>query len=146
MIGVEAIFLDTAPVIYYVEAHATFGEIVEPLFEMLDASDLRAVTSPVTLAEAMVLPLRANDSELWLLFQELLISGPSMRMQQIDGTVGLRAARIRAEHNVTLTDAFQLAAAIEAGCDAFLTNDSDLRRVTEIRVLILSDFESGRKE
>jgi predicted nucleic acid-binding protein len=34
-----------------------------------------------------------------------------------------------------------LADALAAGCDAFLTNDRDLKRVTEIRVLLLDDFD-----
>lgn len=52
-----------------------------------------------------------------------------------------KAADLRARYNLTLTDAFQLAIAIQAECDAFLTNDSDLKRVKEIPVLVLSEAE-----
>jgi predicted nucleic acid-binding protein len=38
-------------------------------------------------------------------------------------------------------DALQIATALEAGCEAFLSNDAGLRRVTELRVLILDDLE-----
>ncbi len=33
------------------------------------------------------------------------------------------------------------ASAVLARCEAFLTNDHDLRRVTEVRVLVLDDLE-----
>jgi predicted nucleic acid-binding protein len=34
-----------------------------------------------------------------------------------------------------------IAVAIEAGCQAFLTNDALLRRVGELRILVLEDLE-----
>jgi predicted nucleic acid-binding protein len=40
-----------------------------------------------------------------------------------------------------LTDALQIAVALEAGCEAFLTNDRTLKRVTELRVLVLDELE-----
>lgn len=38
-------------------------------------------------------------------------------------------------------DALQIAAALVAGCEAFLTNDAGLKRVTELRVLVLDELE-----
>jgi predicted nucleic acid-binding protein len=59
----------------------------------------------------------------------------------IDEVVADKAAELRARYNLTLTDAFQLAVAIRAECDAFLTNDSDLKRVKEIPVIVLSEAD-----
>jgi len=42
---------------------------------------------------------------------------------------------------IRLPDALQIAAALAAGCEAFLTNDEGLQRVNEISVLIVSDIE-----
>lgn len=53
-----------------------------------------------------------------------------------------RAAELRAHYNLTLTDAFQIAAALTAGCDAFPTNDAALKRVTELTVLVLDELEA----
>ncbi len=35
----------------------------------------------------------------------------------------------------------RIATALDAGCEAFLCNDTGLRRVTELRVLVLDDHE-----
>jgi predicted nucleic acid-binding protein len=51
-----------------------------------------------------------------------------------------RAARLRATHRLKTPDALQVAVASQAGCEAFLTNDRALRRVTEINVLVLADL------
>jgi len=37
-------------------------------------------------------------------------------------------------------DSFQIAAAIAAGCDAFLTNDSALKCVSEITILAFDEL------
>jgi predicted nucleic acid-binding protein len=54
--------------------------------------------------------------------------------------VAERSAEIRAHCNLKLADSFQVAAAIAAGCDAFLTNDSDLKRVSGITILVLDEL------
>jgi len=62
--GVQTLFLDTAPVIYYVEGHPDYLPIVETFFERIDEGLLTAVTSPITLSECLVLPYRLNAE--WL--------------------------------------------------------------------------------
>jgi len=59
-------------------------------------------------------------------------------MIDVDGMIAERAADLRARYNLRTPDAIHIATAIVAGCDAFLTNDLALRRVTELRVLTLS--------
>jgi predicted nucleic acid-binding protein len=51
--------------------------------------------------------------------------------------------KISSKLNFTLTDAFQVAAAIAADCDAFLTNDVTLIRVVELNVIVLDEVEAG---
>jgi PIN domain-containing protein len=51
------------------------------------------------------------------------------------------AAEIRAHYNLKLADFFQIAAAMAAGCGAFLTNDSALKQVSEITIIVLDELE-----
>jgi hypothetical protein len=52
--GVTRLFLDSAPVIYYVERNSRYFAIVDVIFELIFDGSLMAVTSPVTLAECLV--------------------------------------------------------------------------------------------
>ena len=52
-----------------------------------------------------------------------------------------RAAYLRAKYSIKSPDALQLASAIEAGCEAFLTHDFGLRRITDIKILIVGEIE-----
>ena len=62
--GVARLFLDTAPLIYYVEAHRRYQKLVGTIMERVDGGAITAVTSPITLAECLVLPYRRGLAEL----------------------------------------------------------------------------------
>lgn len=139
---VTRLFLDTAPVVYYVEEDPRYLALVDPVFDRLDAGTLVAVTSPVTLAECLVMPYRNNQVELQQVFSDLIVNGANVLFASIDREMGRRAAKLRARHNLSLTDAFQIAVALQSGCDAFLTNDMMLKRVSELSVIVLEEMEA----
>lgn len=135
------VFLDTAPVIYFIEGNPRYLAPLRPLFDRFDRGDAEAVVTPITLAECLVHPLRRGDQDPADVFGRLLASGHPTLMVDIDALIGRRAAEMRAMHNLTLTDSLQLSAAIAAECDAFLTNDRRLQRIPEARVIIIDDLQ-----
>jgi predicted nucleic acid-binding protein len=139
---VTKLFLDTAPVVYYVEEDTRYLALVDPVFDRLDAGTLVAVTSPVTLAECLVMPYRNNQVELQQIFSDLIVNGTNVLFASIEREMGRRAAELRARYNLSLTDAFQIAVALQSGCDAFLTNDMTLKRVSELSVIVLEEMEA----
>lgn len=139
--SLRQVFLDAAPVIYFVEKNPDFAEKVQPLFSKLDEGTLTAVVSPITLAECLVLPYKIPNPDIAQIFSDLLVNSESVLFYPIDEVTAEKAADLRARYNLTLTGALQLAVAIQAECDAFLTNDIDLKRVTEIPIIVLSEAE-----
>ncbi len=139
--GVARLFLDTAPVIYYVERNPTYVARVDPIFDRVDDGSLPAVTSPITLAECLVQPIRQGLTQAQQDFNDLLVSGANVTFVTLEDTLARSAAELRARHSLGLADAFQVAAALGSGYDALLTNDATLRRVHELRILILDDLE-----
>jgi len=137
----KRLFLDTAPVIYYIEGDANYLARADIVFNALDNLSLSAVTSPITLAECLIVPLRNADENVRQAFLELILNSQNIHFHPSDETIALKAAEFRANYNLTLTDAFQVATAIVAECDAFLTNDTALKRVKEIHAIVLDDFE-----
>ena len=59
----------------------------------------------------------------------------------VNEAIAARAAHLRAIYNLRTPDALQVAAALDANCDAFLTNDRGLKRVEELKILFLDDLE-----
>ncbi len=139
--GVSRLFLDTAPVVYYVERNPTYFDRVQPIFNQVDIGNLTVVTSPVTLAECLIHPYRLGLISLQQSFFDVITRADHTTFQPIHVAVGQQAAILRANYNLTLTDALQVATALAASCDAFLTNDRTLQRVSELQVIVLNDLE-----
>jgi predicted nucleic acid-binding protein len=138
---VARLFVDTAPIVYFVEQHPQYTPLVTPLFQAVDAGTIQAVTSPITLAETLVLPYRQGQASVQQAFFSTIVSGHNTQFVPIDANHSREAAQLRSRYNLSLTDAFQVAVALTAGCDAFLTNDYGLRRVQELHILIVDELE-----
>ena len=139
----KRLFLDTAPVIYYIEGDTNYLAHADLVFNALDSLELSAVTSPITLAECLIVPLRNADENVRKAFLDLILGSQNIHFHPSDKAVALKAAELRAKYNLTLTDAFQIATAIVAECDSFLTNDIALKRVKELHIVVLDDFEAA---
>lgn len=139
--GVTKVFLDTSPVIYYVEANPSFREVAQAVFALIEEGVMEAVISPVTLAECVTLPIRLNQVKIQQKFIDLLTNTDGILPVDIDGEIGYRAAQLRVYYGLKLPDALQVAVALSSGCEVFLTNDVALKRVSELRVLVLAELE-----
>jgi len=139
--GVGSVFLDTAPVIYLLERHPIYFPRMEAFFRIRRETGMVIVTSPITLAECLVHPLRRNMGELAERYRRLIVAGAGTEFHEIGPEAAERAARLRAACSIPLTDALQAGVAAEAGCRALLTNDRRLSQITDVSVLVLDDLE-----
>jgi predicted nucleic acid-binding protein len=137
--GVERLFLDTAPVVYFIEQNPEFIGRVEPIFTRLDL-DIVGVVSAITLAECLVFPIKRGFTDLERAFEEI-VNSSRVEFVATDREIARRTAIIRAKYNFQLPDSIQIATAIDSNCDAFLTNDVALGKVTEIRAIVVSKLE-----
>ncbi len=138
---VNRLFLDSAPVIYYVDMNPAYFAIMDGLFNYIESNLIRVVTSPVTLAECLILPIRQNNPSQQQLFIDIITAQDTADFVEISSAIARRAATARAKYNLQLPDAFQIATALLAGCEAFLTNDVHLQRVTELNVLVVGELD-----
>ncbi|MDC0934748.1 hypothetical protein OAS39_00575 [Pirellulales bacterium] len=49
----KTVGLDTAPLIFYIEEHVSYGSVLDPFFEAVKQGDIQIVTSTVTLLEVL---------------------------------------------------------------------------------------------
>lgn len=143
-IGTGPVGIDTAVFIYFIEEHAQFLPLVEPVFAALDAGPLQGVTSALTLLETLVAPYRAGNLSLAEQYEALLTGSGNLRLVELDRPLLRAAAQLRAAFGVKTPDALQLAAAFAGNCTAYLTNDRDLPPVPGLRVLQLRDYLPDR--
>lgn len=136
----RAVFLDTAPIIYFIEEHPQFLAVVAPLMRAIGRGECRAVSTLITLVEVLTKPLALEQYEIAGRYRDLLTNSPGLSLVPLDPRIAEHAARIRASHGYRLPDAIQLASAVAAGAEAFVTNDVGLKAFKELPVFAVKDF------
>lgn len=140
--GLNSIFFDTAPVIYYIEAHPGYGPLMKDAIAYFQSREGIVFTSVVTVTEVLPKPVSLNNEELVKKFMEFLSKGENINLLEISSTIAEQAGRFRGQYSSLKTmDAIQIAAAVNIGADAFLTNDVKLKQVKEIKVLVLKNYK-----
>ncbi len=144
MTGYRRIFLDTAPIIYFLDESSPLRERTEQVLSEMLGSGAELVTSVVSCMEYLVYPYRRKDDRaVHALWQ--FIDGCGIQVVEITKATAEKAAHIRADFSTFKSmDAMQLAAAKTNGCDVFLTNDKQLRQFSGIQCCMVEDW-SGQK-
>ncbi len=121
------IFLDTAPLIYFIKGNSQYQKKLNQIFELNDKGHFSFITSSITLLEVLVKPLREGQIKLVEKYVNILTNVRGIEIFDITNTISIKAAELRAKYNLRTPDAIQLATAIEFNADYFLTNDIRLK-------------------
>ena len=141
MIGYSRVFMDTTPLIYFLDDDVHFGEKTRLIFEEALSENADLVTSTITCTEYLVYPYRTGNQEKVEAFFDFM-QDCGVPLVEIDIEIAKKAAEIRAEYkSFKAMDALQLATAICTNCDLFLTNDSQLKQFKEIRCVTVEEWE-----
>lgn len=136
----KMVFLDTAPLIYFIEKSSRYLDTVKPVIALIDSQQAKGMTSTITLLEVLVLPLREGNKKLAEKHKTILLSSSDLETCEITNAISERAATIRAKYGFRTPDSIQLATAIVRKADYFLTNDTALKQTKEIKVIVLEDY------
>jgi len=120
----------------------TWMNCVTPIFQRITDGNLAGVTSVITLMEVLVQPIQQGETQLAHDYSDLLLHHPSLSVVPIGTAIAERAAHLRAQYRLRTPDALQIAVALEARCQAFLTiatsgpGRSDYRNKLIIELLV----------
>lgn len=140
-------YLDTNIVIYAVQAGAPEHQRAVGHLAALEMAGHRFAISELTRTECLVPVFGEGGGPLLSDFFRFF-HGPNLRTLGLNAAMHARASAIRGGHTYPaippaqpkrygLADSLHLAAAIESGCEVFLTNDNQLARFPDITVEVL---------
>jgi hypothetical protein len=69
---VHSIFIDTAPIIYFVEGHPQFGPLLKTIFSYFHSNGCQMYSSAITLTEVLPKPVQTGNKKLIEQFLRLL--------------------------------------------------------------------------
>ena len=126
------VLVDSAPIIYTLEANEKFAGRFAPLFQRHAKGEIVLAITTVTIAEVLTGPLRAGEEALAKRYRAALET-----WQVVDFTCDIAesAARLRGKYSLKLPDAIQVASALAINADALVTHDRDFAIVRGLRIL-----------
>ncbi|MCX5815194.1 MAG: PIN domain-containing protein [Proteobacteria bacterium] len=138
--NIDSVAIDTAPFIYYIEENKTYLKALDALFTLINDGKVIAYTSVITLIEVLTKPMEENNEELSKKYEDLLTNSEHLTLIDIDRDIAIETAKLRAKYKIKIPDAIQLAAGIVNNAGVFVTNDTNLKKVKEIKVIVLDDL------
>lgn len=116
-------FWDSNLFIYLIEEVQPFAEQVEQIVFLMRRERRLLTTSALTVCETLVKPVREQRQDLIQRYQELFAQ---ISVVPIESTLAKTFAQVRAERGIKTPDALQLACAVKANAQHFITNDNRL--------------------
>lgn len=74
--GVKMIAFDTAPVIYYVENHATYVDKMDEIIEHIELNNLQVVCASLVLTETLTKPIKQGDTNVAQAYRQFFKTPP----------------------------------------------------------------------
>lgn len=130
--------LDSNIFSYQFHQNPQFGPATKKIFDALSSNQLRAVTSIITLLE--ILSVNAPPNKIKGL-EKLFLEMPNLMTFPVNHEIAVMATTIRREYKFRTPDAIQLATAKHARAKAFITNDDDLKKFKELKIILLSELK-----
>lgn len=122
-----SVYPDTCILIYLVEQVGQWAHAVRQRLQPANGALPSLVFTELTRLECRLHPIRSGNA-LQLAAYDQLFSTPGYRFQALDRSVFDQATQLRMQHGLKTPDALHLAAAVQAGCGEFWTNDQRLAR------------------
>lgn len=132
------VYVDTSPIIYSVEENAMYSQLLEPVWNALEAGHILVVSSELILLETLVVPLRNNDADLIAAYENILTQS-DFDLFPITAQILRDAAQLRATTKLKTPDAIHAATALSAQCALFITNDYAFQRIANLPVIVLDE-------
>lgn len=140
MTDFKRVFVDTAPIIYYLENNAQYKDVVKRFFIDCVENHRQIVTSALTIEEYLVFPYSSGRMEFADNFKRF-IDYIGIEVVDINSAIAEYGAKIRSQYQYfKAMDALQIATAIISGCDMFFTNDKQLRQEKELPCMTMDDL------
>lgn len=130
----KLIGLDTNIFIYHFEDNPQFVSYTQLIFDELSKNRLQAVTSIVSVIEALSYP---SPPEVLVNIEDGFRTMPNLTIYDLNHDLALESAKIRRKYGFRLPDSVQLATALKAKAKAFISNDGRLKKFKELTIILL---------
>lgn len=141
----KVVYLDTAPLIYFIEGNLKYFEFLKSIFEANDRGDFLFVTSAITIIEVLSFPNTFRDRNLVKMYDQVFYNSKTLAVLPVGFSEARTAAEYRVTHRLKTPDALHLATAFEYRADFFFTNDFDFHGKSPVALINLDVWLKKKK-
>jgi len=132
--------LDVMCFVYFFEENPKYSQLCQKIFQLAQENKIKISTSILCYTEIQIGPKKSKNIPLERKYRNIFNRFPNLEVKFYDWQVAEITSNLRAKYNIRLPDAINLASAILANTEVFITNDKNLCRFREIKTLLLSNF------
>jgi predicted nucleic acid-binding protein len=92
----------------------------------------------------LVKPRRDENWEAVRDDKDLLLTFPNLQVVSVEPECAKLASDLRARYGIRTPDAIQIASAVLYSATAFVTNDDQMKQITELDVILLDEFLTSK--
>ncbi|MDF9407133.1 MAG: hypothetical protein A4E52_01136 [Pelotomaculum sp. PtaB.Bin013] len=111
------LFIDTAPIIYFIEEHTDYSDEVSYIFSRTAEGAIQVITSVITLIEVLTKPYKLGRTDIVSIYKDFFYNSKGFMVMDITADIAELSAKIRAKFGFKLPDSIQLAIFEYSGCD-----------------------------
>jgi predicted nucleic acid-binding protein len=134
------VYVDTNVFVYAMETDGSQGLRARRVLHQLECGDIEAVTSEITLAEALRGGITGLSSDAFRSYVELIAPGGDLIIVPITRDILIAAAVLTTDRKIDLPDAIHVSTALSAQCDVFLSDDRRLPVPAGLQKRSLADW------
>ena len=125
------ILLDTVALIYFLEENERFSKSAEKIFSRIESGQLQGVMASLVFAELLLPLYRSEDPQAATGLSNRLQNFRNLEIVPLTTQISMEAARLRADYRLRTPGAIHAATAIITQTSGILTNDKQLKVLTQ---------------
>jgi predicted nucleic acid-binding protein len=133
------LYVDSNVIIYYIEGDEQHQKMADAFFEYVEANGIILMTSEITVGECLYGAYKRERADSIEKFNAIFEEVGIFHFVPVEMDIIKQAAKSGGwKKRLRMIDALHFASAIEAGCDALVTNDHDIHSTAHMKVIQLS--------
>jgi len=132
--------IDSSVFIYKFEQNKQFESLCSVIFDKLSENKITLIASVISVAKILARPFELADQPVIHLYETVFSQLPNFKLVSLDYDLTREAAKLRADYNILLPDALQIAACLKYKAEIFVTNNKKLKKVKDIKIVCLKDY------
>lgn len=141
LLKVKSFGLDSMCFLYQFADHPHYAPLTDVIFNLLEQNKIKAITTTISIVEVFVQAEKSKNQSIIQEYETTFKNLPNFEVLPVDWHMARLASKIRALYpHIKTPDSIQIGATLISNYRGFITNDTQLKQIKELKVIILDEY------